>query len=194
MAILHDIDFYLNTDKKGNPIEHIEEDAIKNALLVWLTSAKGDIIENPQIGGLLDESVFKKMTPGKAQALEFKIKNAINNQFFPAVQLISVNVIPNYEDRLWEINIEYINYLNNQKQSLTIYSEDTTQTLTFNYEYIDKTGENLYNIVVLLKPSMGNRILRFDEEKGWLWGKYVFSNLTYDDPYFSAILELANMM
>ncbi len=194
MAIYHDLDFYLNTDNKGNPIIHLEEDAIKNALTVWLTSAKGDIIENPQIGGLLDESVFKNMNETNALALEFKIKNAINNQFFPAVQLLEVRVIPNYEDRMWEITLDYINFFNNKKQSLTIYSEDTTRKLTFNYEYIDKVGENLYNIVALLKPSMGNRILRFDEEKGWLWGKYVFSNLTHEDPYFSAILELANLM
>ena len=39
-----DLDIYGNDRTDGNPIVHYNEDAVKNALILWLTSKKGDFL------------------------------------------------------------------------------------------------------------------------------------------------------
>ena len=58
--VYHDIDVYGNETQAGQPLEYFDEEAIKNALILYLTSSKGDYIRNPKAGGVLKNLLFKQ--------------------------------------------------------------------------------------------------------------------------------------
>jgi len=194
MTILMDIDLYGRENTDGTAMEHLGDEAIKMALIVWLTSKKGEFVLNPEEGGILDVSLFKNLSTNKIPELTFKIKNAINNRFYPSIILEFISIEPNYEYRLWVINIAFRTSEAGSLQEVQIYTKDLSKRLNVVYENIEYIEENLRNFCLVQKTNMSGYKLVFNPENGnWEWGKYIFVNFSVSDPYYSEILQICNL-
>jgi hypothetical protein len=189
----HDIDIYGREQRPGNALEYYNADAVKNALIFFLTSGKGDYIRNPSAGGLVDWSTFKQMSDLNIQKMSFLLKNAISNNFVPAIELQSINLTPDYENRILQIDITYID-----KTSLTINQVSLFTDTSYSYqkfEYIDVAyiEENLMKFIMLQKTDDPSRRLIFNSDDGlWYYGKFKLNNFTTSDIFFDQILAIAN--
>ena len=174
-----DIDLYGRENTDGTAMEHLGDEAIKMALIVWLTSKKGEFVLNPEEGGILDVSLFKNLSTNKIPELTFKIKNAINNRFYPSIILEFISIEPNYEYRLWVINIAFRTSEARSLQEVQIYTKDLSKRLNVVYENIEYIEENLRNFCLVQKTNMSGYKLVFNPENGnWEWGKYIFVNFS----------------
>jgi phage baseplate assembly protein W len=192
-SVYHDLDLFGNENTDGSPKYYLEEDAVKNALTSWIGSKKGDYIHNPEIGGILDRFLFKPMNNQIASRMAFTLQNAIINEFVPEITLEELSVIPNYENRLWEIYLKYINPFSNQTESLTIYTKDLTAKESLDYISVLYVGNNLYSFCEIKLPGMSNaRILYNEDREKYVWDQYELTNFNSDDPRYEDILILVN--
>jgi len=194
MALYTDIDIFGREYTNGAPYEFFDEDAIKNALTLWLSSKKGEFLNEPDRGGILDRALFKNMDVGQSNKLRFAIRNALEEKFFPALQIRNISVLPDFTNRLWEISIDYVNPLTNALQSLSVFTKDLSAKEDYTYENIEYIDDNLFNFVRVKRPSMQNRLLIYDSVQGyWRWGRYLMINLSVESPFFDQILSYINL-
>ncbi len=192
-----DVDIYGREKLDGSPVTYEDDDAISNSLVYFLTSQKGDYISDPDRGGILYYLLYKSMMTD-IESLEFLIENEINDNFSHVIDLEQVLVTPLYEEREWEIKINYTSLLTNKNKSLTVYLDSSpnnwTETEEVEYMDIDYEGENLFNFILLTQPALPNeKILFNDEFLCWTWGHYKLIKLNDSDDYFSSILALLNI-
>ena len=191
--IYQDLDVFGNENSDGTAKLYLDNEAIKMAFTLWLTSKRGDFLRQPTLGGVFDTLLFKQMSEEKAQMIHFSIKNAINNSFSPTIKLLDLQITPNYEQRYWEIYIKYENPFDRQIESVTIYTKDTIASTSIEYIEIDYVGNNLYNFCEIKIPSMEGQMLLYDTVKlVWMWGRYLFTLFTTADTRFDDILGICN--
>lgn len=192
-SVIHDIDIYGNENSDGSAKEYLDNEAVKIAFTLWLTSKRGDFLRQPTLGGVFDTLLFKQMSEEKIQMMNFSIRNAITNNFSPSIKLLDLQVTPNYEQRYWEIYIKYQNPFDKQIQSVTVYTKDLSTTNSNEYIDVEYIGDNLYNWCVIKSPSMKGHLLTYDAEKEkFIWYRYVFTNFTVSDTRYADIIEQCN--
>lgn len=104
MAKLIDYDYKGGTNTSGN-LQYIENGAaLKNALLLWLTSFPGDIVNKPTLGGRITQFLNKPMTDESEFLLKETIKDGLKRDF-PNLQVLEVKVSRNYQKMEWEISV-----------------------------------------------------------------------------------------
>lgn len=104
MAKLIDYDYKGGTNTSGN-LQYIENGAaLKNALLLWLTSFPGDIVNKPTLGGRITQFLNKPMTDESEFLLKETIKDGLKRDF-PNLQVLEVKVSRNYQKMAWEISV-----------------------------------------------------------------------------------------
>jgi len=193
MENLMDIDIQGLEDTPGIAREYYDEEAIKNALLLWLTSKKGEFLYNPNDGGILEVLIFKTITESLINKLRFKILNGITIKFAPQVRVEKLNIIPDYERRILKVDLEYTGVVTEQTERLVFFTRANYENVNYTYQDIEYIEENLYNFCVVKKPSQtGKKLLYDSREESWIWGEFKFINLTPVDLYFTQILELCN--
>jgi hypothetical protein len=193
-SVYHDLDIYGRNNTDGTAMEYFDEDAVKTALTLWLTSKKGEFILNPDAGGVLDSATFKNLEGKAIKTLLFRLKNALLLEFVPTIQLVNMIVTPDYEQRVWQVEIQYRNLLTNQIASVYFYSKDLVNIEEQSEEDIEYVGENLRMFCLVKKPDMEGELLVYnDNDLVWKWGLYRFINFSISDPYYNEILAIANM-
>jgi hypothetical protein len=85
--------------------------ALNNAIKMWLASFSGEILRQPTKGGYLMNWLMKPMSEDNAERIKMGIRDGINQDFIPFVEILNLEVTPNYEYRYWHI-------------VLTVYSDD----------------------------------------------------------------------
>lgn len=100
-----DYSIFGGINKKGEINQVWGSDAINNALLLWISSFKGDIIRDPLVGGIFTNLITKPMNQTNIINTERNALKALNNEFTPALQDIKISMTPNTEKRYWEISI-----------------------------------------------------------------------------------------
>ena len=83
------------------------ENAIARALRNIVYTIPGEKPFQPEFGTDINRSLFENMTPISAGIIEDQIRNSIT-RFEPRVRLVSVRVIPNYDNNEYEVVINYI--------------------------------------------------------------------------------------
>ena len=188
-----DFDIYGREKDDGQPYYFHDDEALGNALTLWLTSKRGDFIRDPEEGGILDHYLFKNMTNSSINQIQFMLTNAIYRKFSNSIQLNNLVIAPDRVSRTIEISIYYTSLVSNKQNTVTIYIDEFPDIVYYKYQDVEYVGETLYNFIVLKKPSMNGRRLTYNiEEESWTWGKYKFVNLTTTDSYFSVILAYIN--
>lgn len=190
-----DFDLEAKTYNNGNAVVYENDDAIKNSVLLWLTSSRGDFLKNPDAGGMLDFFLFKNITTERLRLLGFSLYNEMYFTFLGLIKILDINIVPNYTQRYIQIEITYQIIESEQviKEELIIDKPVNNKTKT--YIEIDYIEENLYNFVKIQKNSHQDKKLKFDTTlNSWIWGEFKLVNLTESDPYFAQILELCNVL
>ena len=187
-----DIDAYGRKNEDGSAVEYFDGDAVGNALHEFIMLKKGEILYDPTTGGLTDSPLFKVMTPEAMEMLTFKIRNAITNFFTPSVQIKTINVISDAQNRILQLDIIYFTETQEIKTTTIYVASD------FNYEIktytdIPYVEVNLYNFCISKKSDMGLNKLTLDlTDNIWKWGEFAFINLKTTDSYFDQILLICN--
>jgi len=190
-----DLDVYGSEAVPGVGKELFDIYAVKNAILMWFLSKKGDYIYDPSEGGILYGLTFKNIDTTTIEMLTFKIENAFENKFSNFAKLLSVDIIPNLELRYQEINVIYYDIINNEESEVQIYLDDPSQTSELiTYEIVELEAENLFIFVKIKKPEMVGKKLSYNlNQDCWLWGNEIkFPKLNTSDPYFSEVLAYCN--
>ena len=94
-----DADAYGRENQDDTALTHLDDGAISMMLLTWLTSKKGDFLKYPEMGGILDNAVFKEMTEEKIEDLRFDLKTEIYLVFSEFLELTSIDIVNHYEQR-----------------------------------------------------------------------------------------------
>lgn len=81
-------------------------DAITNALKLWISSFRGEVMRDPSKGGYITRWLMKPISESTAIAIKRAILDGLNDEFYPVLIPSVVEVIPNYEREYWEIHIE----------------------------------------------------------------------------------------
>jgi phage baseplate assembly protein W len=194
MASLADIDVYGRTTTDGSPKIQKGDNAISNALVLYLTSRRGDFVNQPDFGGPLEFMLFKNLNKDTDE-IETKITNEINRVFGNLVTLQDVSVQPDYLGRQWVVDVIYksnatgdlskVQYFVNSSQG-----QFSPPNVFQSNRYVDihYSGENLYNFVLLKKEEVpGERLVKNADDNLYYWGFYKFPNLLLTDPYFAQI-------
>lgn len=189
-----DIDIFGNVNLDGSIIEYYDDDAIKNALTLWLSSKKGDFLLNPAAGGVLDNSLFKNINTSSMTLLASSVKTAMTNFFSPRVKFQNIDVNPDYVNRLIEITVTYVIPSTNKVGEITIFTKDLFNVVQQQYEDIPYVEENLRMFCLIKKPDMTGKPLVYNEDNNrWEWGHYYFSNFNpQTDSFASTILAICN--
>jgi len=190
----HDIDIFGRESQPGTAIEYTNADAIANALTFFLTLKKGEILRNPNEGGIIDLALFKTMNDTNVQKLGFQIKNAINNYFAPLIQLQEINLIPDYENHILQYDITYQDLTTFTTNTVTIYTNTSYQYQNFEYSVVEYVEMNLLRFIQLQKTGDPSQKLLFNPDDGyWYFSKFKLINFTTSDIYFDSILAAANL-
>lgn len=188
-----DIDIYGREEASGKPYELFNEDAVKNALVLWITSKAGDFLLNPEAGGLLDRVLFKNMHGRSINLFTFALKNALYTEFFPAIRIIDFDIERDYQLKTLKISITYEISVSSSVQQLSFYTKDLIPIVEQKEQEVPYTDVNLQMFCIIRKPDMNNELLVYNEEEGsWRWGIYKFTNFSTEDSLYSEILEICN--
>lgn len=106
---LENID-YVDLDYRGY-ISETEDPVINggqvlvNDLKLWLQSAKGDYYRRWEMGGYFDDNLKEfPLSEDGAETLKADLTQTINQQF-PTVEILDMDVQPNYTRRGWKIRM-----------------------------------------------------------------------------------------
>lgn len=193
MAIV-DIDAYGRENPDGTPKVYQGDEALYNAFLLWLSSAKGDYLYKPREGGPLTMLVFKPLI-SNTEAYVFKLRESILNAFGAYVQIRAISITPDRKNYKWKILIALMSKLTGAPLDVEVATPALRPKMDqpVNQTTVPYSGAQLLEWVSKTKPTYPNdRLLFNDELQQWLWGKYTLSGLTDSDPFFLDILTFIN--
>ncbi len=192
MAQYIDIDVYGLT-QQNTIVYYTDAEAVKHALLLWLTYSKKDLLMNPTGAGIIDIQLFKNLSHDTIEIFKLYLFNAIEKYFIPAIEIVQLNVEPDYTNYQIVVDLIYRVPEYNVEDTLTFAINTNYTRPQFSYIYIDYTEDNLYNFVIITKEKYTDHKLLFDYTLNkWRWGKYVFTNFSVEDSRFTDVLIIIN--
>jgi len=93
-------------------------DALNNAILVWLSSYQGDFLRNPAAGGYLTKLLMKPMSEQRRKQIIDDVKRGLFEEFQPKLENVDLTVVPDYDKKMW--NIQLTAYAPDVKQSIDL--------------------------------------------------------------------------
>lgn len=82
------------------------ETAIARSIRNLIFTLPGERFFNQNLGSRISNSLFENINNTSAEIIQDEIENTIQN-YEPRVDLISVEVLPNYEEYSFDVNITY---------------------------------------------------------------------------------------
>lgn len=83
-------------------------EANKNRVMLWLYSAPGDYVREPEKGGPLYAILGRALTQDSADSIEESITLSFNTLFAGDLNLVDTRVVPDTTARRWKITL-YVN-------------------------------------------------------------------------------------
>lgn len=93
-------------DKQGRLKRVYGAEALSNVMYSWILSKRGDRIRRPERGGSVYIALTKPMDENTLQLLEDALRTDFESEFSPNVLINSLEIIPNFAQKRWEINME----------------------------------------------------------------------------------------
>jgi phage baseplate assembly protein W len=190
-----DLDLYGRTSTNGQPLVHSGDYAISNAIVLYLNSNRGDFLYQPNYGGAMAPFVFKNMTDKSTSKLKSNLERDLSGSFGKLVSGIEVEVTAEKENRILDVEVYYTSIESGQTNSagFTVGEKTIRNAENDPWIRIRFTGDNLIAFMVMKKPDYPNSQMTFDSpEQKWVWGPYLFTNLSSTDPDFEEIQSIAN--
>jgi phage baseplate assembly protein W len=85
---------------------YLTRDAIRNNLINFFSTRKGERVMNPLFGSIIQQTVFENLTTDIDTTLKTIIGDEIN-KYFNFVTVQSINVVPNQDFNQLNIDITY---------------------------------------------------------------------------------------
>ena len=104
--LIYDHDISGRIGLSGDILQVWEQDALINSLKMWISSRKGDMIHEPRRGGYLIDWLTKSMNETNIENLEMSIRDGLDQDFSPRLQIINLIVSPDTKKRQWNIYME----------------------------------------------------------------------------------------
>lgn len=103
--VIYDHYYSGGADYKGEIKQVWGEEAMTNAIRMWFASFSGEIIRQPQRGGLIRDILTKPMGEVEAEDIEMAIRDGFEQDFVPYMVIIedSLSVTPDYQNGKWII-------------------------------------------------------------------------------------------
>lgn len=118
--IIQDHSYLGELDERGGINQVWGKDALDNAILMWLASFQGDILRRPTKGGYVRPLIDKPLSDDNATILEMRIRDGFSKDFRPYLDIMELEITPNYEERVWDI---YMVIKSNDLKMITEVSE-----------------------------------------------------------------------
>lgn len=94
------------TDYNGQLRILKDNEALENALRMWIASFRGEIIRQPDKGGYIVQWLTKPMSEDTRTSIKEAIEDGLFEDFQPPVQIRQLNIIPDYENQNWKIELK----------------------------------------------------------------------------------------
>lgn len=190
--------FDISNDDVYNPLtiapEELDQDAaLSQALKNFIMSGPDDYFYTNS-GGLIRQSMFKILSLKNAAILKFRLKNAIVNEFSPAISLAGISLDPDPNNHLWKITIAYYSpYTGNIVQTPIFVKDLSDRERDFALQSVPYVGDNLIRFAQQQKAMNPNRRMILDSTSNtYVFGKYSMANLTNTMPEYAQVLQIFN--
>ena len=104
--VIYDVDFQGRITADGALTEFWEKDALNASLKLWIASSAGDIVRNPDRGDYLSQFLMKPMSEVDVGLLVKAVQDGISQDFEPNLEIVALQVSPDYERRTWKFYME----------------------------------------------------------------------------------------
>lgn len=195
MITFIDFDIYGRTDERGNPLILRGNEAIKNAIITYLLSKRGDYIRRPTFGGILESIEFKAKNSDNLNSYSNELAQNITQQFGAYVNVLEVSINPDYGIRAIEVSltIEYINTDAPEVETFYVYRKGLKYIEEINYIEVPFIGMNLVNFILSEIPTQPSAPLIYNSAVGsFTWNSYKFPELTTESDEYTYILGILN--
>jgi hypothetical protein len=90
---------------QGNIPVLTDQDALVNAINLWICSFRGERLYRPHDGGVISDNLLKPMSDDRAQAMHDDLIDGLAHQFTPYVKVQECTVTPDYQRSTYWIEI-----------------------------------------------------------------------------------------
>jgi len=187
-----DLDVYGRNSTSGGALVHSDDYAISNAIIFFLTSSKGDYLYRPDLGGVLEGLLFKQITVEKANYYQSFISNALKSQFGALATDIQVSITPDYDNRLFKIDIFFTSVLSGEVNQVPVNLNMPKTELGKTYTPVSLVDDNLLAFVYVQKPTLTDPLIKNQSDGLWYWGNFKFTNFSESSSNFQEVFDTIN--
>jgi hypothetical protein len=90
---------------QGNIPVITDQDALVNAINLWVCSFRGERLYRPHDGGIVADNLLKPMSDDRAQDIHDDLIDGLAHSFTPYVKVQECTVVPDYERGTYWIEI-----------------------------------------------------------------------------------------
>lgn len=175
-----DLDLYDKKNYLGESLVHTDSNAVNNTIMAFLLNKKGSYLYRPAYGSPLDILEFKNLDILQFSNFGQRIAQIIQTNFSNYISDVFVNLVPNYETRTIEVNLQYTSNLSNT----VIKNVLVKKVNTFKYENeksyitIELEKENLIRWIsteIMNQPK--SALMYIPSVQSWVWNNYKLINL-----------------
>jgi hypothetical protein len=187
-----DFDFYGRSATNGGPLFHRNDYAISNSIAFFLTLRRGSYLYNPNIGGVLEGLLFKRISPVEIASYENSVTRAINENYGALVSQVQTRIFYNseYTKRVIEVQVFYVSNQTTETNVLSVFVNSKKEAIGVTLIDVNLEGDNLIAFVNLQLTTV-NQPLTYNATLGvYSWGSYRLNNLKEGTETFDYIKNL----
>lgn len=187
-----DLDVYGRNSTGGGALVHSGDFAISNSIVFFLTLKKGTYIYNSNLGGVLEELLFKPISDEFLIKKSNIISNEIQNRYSNLIRDVRCTINYNYNNnsRILEVQVYYVSVLTNENNILYVYGNVKRNSLGISLIDVNLTDDNLIAFVTLNQLEV-NSPLTFNQTLNvYTWGNYRLNNLKEGTDTFNYIKNI----
>ena len=187
-----DFDFYGRSATNGGPLFHRNDYAISNSIAFFLTLRRGSYLYNPNIGGVLEGLLFKRISPVEITSYENSVTRAINANYGALVSQVQTRIFYNseYTKKIIEVQVFYVSNQTNETNVLSVFVNSKKEAIGVTLIDVNLEGDNLIAFVNLQLTAV-NQPLTYNATLGvYSWGGYRLNNLKQGTETFDYIKNL----
>lgn len=191
MATYKELDPYGRETPQGDAREGLNDDAISNLLAFFLSTKSGVFINEPEKGGMFQNLLFRSLSPLSGEQIS-SYASQIQKRFSRILELDSLTIEPDIVNRAWEVTVKWRSLLTKefQETDIILFADQSPSYQKFDLIGIPDIGETLFYFILAEQPSMSTVYLEYNtSSEQWEWGKYVFTNFSESDPYYTQIIN-----
>ena len=106
MATYIDYDHKGQIDSRGNITILTDQEALSNAIKLWICSFRGERLYKPTRGGYVVAALLKPMSEDRVIEIESAIKTGLREDFQPSIKVTVCDVKPDYDNFCYYLHVE----------------------------------------------------------------------------------------